>query len=167
MNEEKKKNGNAKRKRSEGGQPGNTNALKWTEAEAVRLGGELVAWMKPKYIPDPKHKPKKGEKQKMVDAHGLNIFFEKFLLIEKGLPPGTLSYLDKNFKSFSNLKKTAKRLQEIKLKEYGVHRKLDKSVVIFLLKCEHGLSEKQDNQSGINYEEILKAFAAIMKSKDE
>jgi hypothetical protein len=166
MSEEKKKKGNKTERRGEGGQPGNTNALKWTEAEAMKLGGELVTWMKPKFVPDPKHKPKKGERQKMVDAHGLNIFFEKFLLIEKGLPPGTLSYLDKNFKSFSNLKKTAKRLQEIKLKEYGVHRKLDKSVVIFLLKCEHGLTEKQDTPEQNNFTEILKAMASIMKGSE-
>jgi|GEM_PF-6537282 len=133
---------NGSEKRSEGGQPGNKNAQKWTEEMALELGNALIEWIKPKYMPDPNYKPEKGGKPKTVDVHTLNVFFEKFLIIQRDLYPDVIRYLSETYESFSDLIEKAKKIQELKLKEYAVHKKIDTTMSIFLLKTNHGHTEK-------------------------
>ena len=83
-----------------GGQIGNKNAEKWTEEEALKLGNELIVWLK--------------EKDEDGQDKG-NIFFEEFLIIEKNMYRDLIDYLSSKFESFSELKKRAKEIQELKL----------------------------------------------------
>ena len=110
-----------------GGQPENLNAEKYNEEFALKLGNDLIAWLTIK------------------DSIGTvkNIFYEDFLLIERGdLTEDIISYLAKKFDSFSGLIKKAKKIQEIKILKYAGRKVLNSSVGIFCLKANHGYTEK-------------------------
>jgi hypothetical protein len=105
----------------EGGQPNNKNAEKWTEEKAITLGKDLLGWMKE----DPTH-----------------IYLKEFFLMVKDLNIDTSSYLDGKFKSFSDLLKKAKEIQEIRLltdPDFKRH-----TMNIFSLKHNHGYRDKMD-----------------------
>ena len=111
----------------------NKAAEKWTEEHALRLGNELITWMK---------------------AEDENIFFEDFLFLQcnEADYPGKihkdlLSYLAKKFTSFSDLLRQARNIEEVKLKKYGAFDKLNASIVKFLLSAEYGLSEKTESKN--------------------
>jgi len=106
---------------------------KWTEERALNLGNELIAWQKESPV---------------------NIFFEEFLVIEKGIHPRTISYLSQKYTSFCNLIEQAKKTQEIKLKKYGTADKLNASMTKFVLINNHGWKE----QAHIDHTTDGKAF---------
>ena len=89
---------------------------KWTEEVALNLANELIAW------------------QKELPA---NIFWEEFIVIEKGYHPGIISYLSQKFSPFSKLIEQARTIQEIKLKKYGTADKLNASMTKFVLINNH------------------------------
>ncbi len=109
-------------KKNEGGQPGNKNAEKWTEQIALDLGNELINWIK-------------------LDD---NIFFEDFLYIVKDLHPNIIGYLSKKYKSFNELLKRSKKIQELKLVKLGIKDKLQPAMTIFVLKNHHNYKDKQE-----------------------
>lgn len=119
-----------KTEKKEGGQPGNKNAEKWTEHRAIELGEELIAWMRPSI------------NEKGRDVNAANIFVQDFLVIHKGLYKDLLEYLAEKYESFSDLKKTAKEIQEAKLWKYGTANKLNPTLTIFALKNFHNASDK-------------------------
>ena len=109
-------------KRKEGGQPDNTNAEKWTEDLALNMANELMAWMR--------DKPQ-------------NIFYKEFFHINNNYHPNLISNLAAKFKSFSELIKMAKVMQEVKLQRHG--RGLGSAMAIFSLKNNHGFRDKVDH----------------------
>lgn len=92
---------------------------KWTEKKAIELGEEMLNW-----LTDKKHEG--------------NIFFEDFLIIEKGYYPELISYLTKKFTSFLKLIEKAKKIQEIKLYKFGIADRLNATMTKFVLINEHG-----------------------------
>lgn len=117
-------------KRKGGGQPGNTNACKWTEEKALKVGSDLISWLR------------KSHK---------NIYFEDFLYVEnafyknedkKGVVyyPELISYLSNKYLSFLNLIKIAEKIQECRLKKFGMVK--NATMPIFVLKNKHGYSDK-------------------------
>jgi hypothetical protein len=100
---------------------------KWTEQKALELGQELLTWMKAK--------DKDGEDKG-------NIFFEDFLLIENDYYDDLTDYLKNKFTSFSVLLASAKRIQEIKLKKFGVGDRLNATMTKFVLTNNHGYSDQ-------------------------
>ena len=107
-----------------GGQYNNQNAAKWIVEDALSLGNDLIAWL---------------------TKQPTNMFYEEFLVIEKGLYPDLIAKLSKKFKSFSELIEKAKKIQEMKLLKYGVADKLNASMTKFVMINNHGYkSEKQD-----------------------
>lgn len=108
---------------------GNKAAEKWKETDALRLGEDLLSWMK--------------EKDE-------NVFFDDFLYLAcdeskyKGkIYPDLLSYLAKKYTSFSELLVKCREIEKIKLKKFGAFDKLNSGIVKFLLSAEYGLSERQ------------------------
>jgi hypothetical protein len=91
---------------------------KWTEKKALELGNELITWLT--------NKEEEG-----------NIFFEDFLIIEKGLYRELVNYLSKKFSSFLKLINRAKEIQEIKLYKFGVADRLNAAMTKFVLINEH------------------------------
>lgn len=130
-----------------GGQINNKNAEKWTEEKALKLGNELIDWLKAK--------DKDGEDKG-------NIFFKEFLVIENDLYQDLIDYLDGKFESFSDLIKRAKIIQEIKLVKYGVADRLQAAMTIFVLKNHHDYKDKteveQTNKGVIQYQNVSKQF---------
>jgi hypothetical protein len=106
---------------------------KWTEAVALNLANELIAWQK---------------------ENPANIFWDEFMVIEKGIHPKTINYLSKKFTSFSTLIDQAKKIQEIKLKKYGTADKLNASMTKFVLINNHNWRE----QAHIDHTTDGKAF---------
>ncbi len=121
----------ASSKKKKGGQEGNTNAEKWTEKRALELGNELLEWICPNEVDG-------------TDEHEGHIYFEKFIVIIKRLHPGTISYLSNKFDSFSKLIGHAKKIQELKLVEYGVGDRLNATMTKFALVNNHDWSDKRD-----------------------
>lgn len=101
---------------------------KWTEEKALKLGEELIEWLK--------MKNNDGE-----DCG--NIFYNEFLIIEKDLYEELISYLCKKFSSFLKLINKANKIQEIKLKKYGVGDRLNATMTKFVLINKHGWNDKQ------------------------
>lgn len=113
---------------------------KWTEEEALKLGNELINWLK--------------EKDEDGEDKG-NMFFDEFLIMEKNLNEGTITYLCDKFSSFSHLKEQAKKIQEIKLKKYGVEGRLNASMTKFTLMNNHGWTDKSESKQKIQVEQPL------------
>lgn len=100
---------------------GNKVGEKWTEGRAIDLGNELLDWM-------------------LEDES--NIFYQSFIILEKGHYPNLTSYLSKKFKSFRWQMEHAKSLQEIKLLTMGTRKRGNASMIIWFLTKHHGYSWK-------------------------
>lgn len=123
-------------KNKPGGQPGNKNAEKWTEAEAIKLADELIDWMCPKLEKDEKT-------GKISDIHAANIWKLDFLSIVKRLPKDEINVLARKFPSFAKKTELADNIQEAKILKYGSAGKLNPAVSIFTLKVLHGHKETE------------------------
>ena len=110
-----------------GGQLGNTNAEVWTEEEVLKIGNELVEWMK-------------------INS---NILFKRFLLTKK-INKSFLSRYKKLYPSFAELLKEAKGWQEVKFLEGGLKKEFDASITKFCLINHHGYVSEvtQTEQTG-------------------
>ena len=147
-----------------GGQYNNKNAEKWTEEKALKLGKELIEWMSPKFIIE-EYYDKQGElKEKIKDIHSLNIYWQEFVYIKKSIDPDIFSYLNKKFRSFSELKKKADLIQESKLTKYATHNKINPVFSMFILKAKHGLKDRVDITS--DDEKVTNVTLNVVNSKD-
>jgi len=93
----------------------------WTEERAIELGNELILW------------------QKEEASH---IFWDEFLVIEKGYYEELIAYLCTKFTTFLKLVNKAKKIQEIKLKKYGTADKLNASMTKFVLINNHNWKDQ-------------------------
>lgn len=118
------------KKRKEGGQPGNKNAEKWTEEEALKLGNELIEWMS-------------------FDEN----FWVKEFLTNNDLNEKTSNYLKDKFLSFSTLLEKAFAIQEKKLVSNGLKNKWNNAMAIFVLKNKHGYKDKTEVESNVKVED--------------
>ena len=127
-------------KKPSGGQIGNKNAEKWTEESLLKLGNELLEWLK---------SPK-------------NIFFEKFL-IEYDLYGTMLGTYTEKYPSFSQLVNRAKKIQEYKIVEGAIVKDFDSGMTKFMLINNHGyVSDKQQiEQTGKQTIEFVKTIVSI------
>lgn len=110
--------------------PGNKAAEKWTEKEAIQFGIDMLNWF---------------------NESDQNIFFEEFLLIkcDRKKYRGRIyidlpAYLSDKYKSFSDILKQAKRIEELKLKSLGSNGKANPQIVKFLLSAQYGYSENNN-----------------------
>lgn len=150
-----------------GGQYNNTNALKWTKKKADELGEELLAWIKPNVV---------NVSGKLVDANLKNVFFNEFLILNKGLYPSLIPRLCKNYPSFAKVIERAKAIQEIKLWKLGCHGAFKEGLTKFALVCLHDHKEKQQidakveqteayDYSSLSNEELLNLKELLTKAK--
>jgi len=111
---------------------GNKAAEKWTEKEALKVGNDLISWLR--------------EVDEDGDDKG-NMLFEEFLYLNNDYYPELISYLKNKFTSFLKLHEKAKKIQEIKLHKHGLADRLNASIVKFSLINNHGWSNenKEDN----------------------
>ena len=100
---------------------GNKCAEKWTEEEAVKLGDELLDWMK--------------------DSNK-RIYFKEFFAIEKGIYPAICKRLIERFEPFAYRIEMAKQIQEVRIAGGCLTNELNSSMGKFLLSANHGMSEK-------------------------
>lgn len=108
---------------------------KWTEEKSIKLGQELIQWLKAK--------DNQGE-----DLG--NIFYQEFLIIEKDLYEELIAYLCGKFSSFLKLIEKANKIQELKLQKYGVGDRLNATMTKFVLTNKHGWSEKNENKNEVS-----------------
>jgi len=132
----KKKYGGNKNIDPHGGvkfEKGNKDAEKWTEKRALSFGQEILDWM---------------------TSADENIFFDEFVyLIAPKLPnyqdvkisADTPNYLGRKFLSFSELFDNARKIQELKLKKFGVFDKLNASMTKFVLINNHKWTERTES----------------------
>lgn len=118
---------------------GDRIAEKWTEEKALKLGNELINWLSPKI---------EVIQGKQRDIHATNIFWEEFIVINKGYYDDLISYLCGKFNAFSDLIKKARKIQELKLVKYGIANRLQPAMTIFVLKNHHNYKDKQDITTG-------------------
>jgi len=128
-----------------GGQPGNKNAQKWTEEEALKLGEELLSWMK--------EKPE-------------NVFFKEFLIYENDYYEELTDYLSNKYESFLNVLKKAKKIQELKIVKLSSDNKLNPTMSIFCLKNLHDWRDRQDVDHTTKGEAIKNLQIEIVHTKD-
>lgn len=127
---------------------------KWTEKKALKLGDDLIKWMK--------------EKDEKGNDKG-NIFYEDFLCIENDYYEELISYLCKKFTSFLNLIKKAKKIQELKLIKYGIADRLQPTMTIFVLKNHHAYKDKTetDLNQNVNINLTKEQIKEISNTLDE
>lgn len=113
---------------------GNKAAEKWTLEDAMKIGEDLISWMK--------------AKNEYGEDNG-NIFYEDFLILENDYYEELISYLCKKFDPFLKLIKKAKKIQELKLVKYGVADRLQAAMTIFVLKNNHGYKDKSEVETTI------------------
>lgn len=106
-----------------GGQPGNKNAERWDEENALKLGEELMEWLTDE------------------GSYYENVYFQRFLMINKSLGHNTINYLCNKFDSFRDYIREAKRIQEVKISEGALNQKFAASPAIFQLKAKFGYHE--------------------------
>lgn len=125
-------------------------AEKWTEEKALKVGNELLKWLK-------------SEEE--------HIFFDEFLYIEEDYYPMLVTYLKNKFTAFSYLLQRAKKIQETKLMKYGVMDKLNASMTKFALINNHNWADKSEvKTTNINKEvplttEELNEFNSLLNEK--
>ena len=100
---------------------GNKCAEKWSEEEAIKLGDELLEWMK---------------------ASNTRIYFKEFFAIEKGIYPAICKRLIERFTAFAYRIEMAKEIQEVRIAGGCLTNELNSSMGKFLLSANHGMSEK-------------------------
>lgn len=133
---------------------GNKAAEKWTIDEALKLGNDLINWLK--------------EKDDEGNDKG-HIFYEEFLCIENDYYVELISYLCEKFVPFSNLIKKAKKIQELKLIKFGVADRLQATMTIFVLKNHHDYKDKVivDNVIEDKRKDIDQLFPSEEELNDE
>jgi len=104
-----------------GAQPGNNNALKWTEEVAMALAADMLEWLNEK------------------DS---NIFFNRFLVQFKNVHPQVISQLTKKYPSFRKVMDMAKEIKRLKLWAGATSGKLHAGMTKFALANHHGEVEK-------------------------
>jgi hypothetical protein len=97
---------------------------KLTQNEAIKLGQELLAWLK----------------------EDRNIFMSLFLA-EKGLSRQNLKDLQEYYPEFKTLVEQAKHLQEAKLMEMGAKNRINVVMALFCLKNHHGYADKLETKN--------------------
>ena len=109
---------------------GNKIAEKWTEAEALKFGRDMLDWMQ------------------NADE---NIFFDDFIYLinHEGKYAGKIytdlpAYLAKKYSSFLDILNTCRKIEETKLKKFSAFDKLNASIAKFLLSAEYNYREKSD-----------------------
>ena len=115
-------------------------AEKWTEDKAIKLGNDLINWL---------------TKKNKDNEENSNIFFEEYLVIERGYYEEVTSYLCKKFKPFLNLIKKAKKIQELKLIKFGIADRLQPAMTIFVLKNHHDYKDKKEITQDINFKDKI------------
>ena len=98
--------------------------IKWTEEAALKLGEELLAWMR---------------------DDDENMFINDFLIIENDYDDDLCTYLSKKFSSFSELLNKTKAIQKTKLLKFGVLDRLNSTMTKFVLINNHGMTDKINN----------------------
>jgi hypothetical protein len=116
-------------KKNLGGRP-----IKWTEETALKLGQELIEWLK---------------------SDEDNIWFERFLYEEKDLYPQIISEMSEKYVKFSELIKKAKKIQENKLVDGTLKHQLNPTMSIFVLKNHYQYTDKQQTELTIREEPPL------------
>lgn len=111
--------------RRRGGQLGNNNAKKWTEEIAVALAYDLLDWLSQEAR---KSRP--------------NLFFEEFLVKNKGLNASLISSLSVKYESFGQLIGRAKEIQRMQLYKWGTWGELNACLTKFALANHHGDTDK-------------------------
>lgn len=120
---------------------------KWTLKKAIDLADELILWL--------------NETDDDGEDKG-NIFFEEYLIINKNLYEDLICYLCKKFQPFSERISHAKKIQEIKLKKYGVGDRLNATMTKFILNVNHGLVETSRSEN----ENVNKNYDMIMTPEE-
>jgi hypothetical protein len=119
--------------------------IEWTEKKAMEVGNSLIEWMQ---------------------EEELNIFFDEFLINEKGLYPEFIYKMSKKYPEFRQVIKKAKSIQEIKIAKVGlsskdmsisdtdsdgltkrtINTRYSSSFAMFFLKCRFGWMEEEKKQ---------------------
>lgn len=120
-------------------------AQKWTEDAALKIGNELISWMKE------------------ADE---NMFFEEFLYLKENYNTDLISYLRKKFSSFAELIRIAKKMQEVKLKKFGVMDKLNAQMTKFVLINNHNWRDKKEINVDAK-EAVRNQIAAMFPTQEE
>jgi hypothetical protein len=93
----------------------------WTEENILKLGQELITWLK---------------------ASDDNIWFERFLYEEKDLYPQLIGEMTAKYEKFAELIKKAKKIQESKIVDMTLKHNINTAMAIFILKNHYSYTDK-------------------------
>lgn len=110
---------------------------KWTEEALVQLGTELVEWM----LSDVEH-----------------VYWQEFLVVEKGLYKELISQMTSQSQAFSQLVKRAKDIQEVRLVKKEGKGEIKS---IFVLKNHHGYADKQEVKTDQTIHQTVKDISEL------
>jgi len=115
--------------RNKGGRP-----TKWTKEKVLKIGEELIEWLR---------------------EEDENVWFEKFLYVEKNLYPQWVSEMRDKYEEFSELIKKAKKIQESKIADMALQQNLSIPMAIFVLKNHYGWTDKTEQEIVVKQEPPL------------
>ena len=122
-----------------GGKPGNKNAEKWTEQDALKIIEGLIKWLE-----EPPEFEYLGKNQTphLIKA---NLYVKRYLT-SIHMYDDTINYLSEKYKSFSELYTYAKQLQESKISELTMMGVLNVQMATLFLKHHHKYIEYDKQQ---------------------
>ncbi len=143
-----------------GGQLNNKNAETWNEERALKLGQDLLAWIKPKW----EAKEIKGETRE-IDVHQYNVYFNKFLFMDNDYPVNIVENLSEKFQSFRDVIKKVKEIQKTKVMHNATHNRVNVPFSIFFMKAVHKMSDRPEleNNQGEDQIKVIKNFVKDRK----
>jgi hypothetical protein len=117
-------------------------AVKWTEKNAIKLGEDLIAWMK---------------------AENTNIFWQDYLVIQRDLYSDLINDLRAKYSEFDRLMKKADEIQLTKIMKWSSVNKLNAQISIFVMKTKHGMKEV----NGLEHSGSIKTLADIAREAEK
>jgi len=112
--------------------PGNKNAEKYTEADAIKIGEGLIKWLKKPPVISNTIAGKKIE--------SMNLYKIKYLSM-LGHSKDFTNRLAARFASFRDLLAQADTIQEANLLTFSAINKINANIAMFSLRCNHGFIE--------------------------
>lgn len=128
-----------------GGKPGNKNAEKWTEKEALKLVHDLIKWLEadPDIIEPNKGKP-------YIRYGACNLYMKDFVCKKMGMSMSTIDLLREKFKSFRDLYARAKDIQEAKVAQLGMCGLLDSGFGGLFLKTHFNYKDRIESSGELD-----------------
>lgn len=117
-----------------GGQPKNQNAAKWTEEKALKIVDGLLTWMLPNMVNG-------------INENEYNLLVKRYLIFYTDVTRHQIRRLRERYPEFNRRYCRAMQIQEIKVVDLGLKKKINWRIAKMILVNNHGYRDKPTEES--------------------